>query len=136
VIEEPKCQSALLRAAVCSPIVLVDDDADLCLALSRLLRSAGFPVTTFASAEALLAQGVAEPPACMVVDIHLGGMSWLDLASQLESRGLKIPTIFITAHDNHVTRERVRRAGAAAYLPKPLDDQSLIEAIEKAIQSP
>ena len=70
---------------------------------------------------------------CLVVDIHLGGLSGLDLQEGLASAGSPIPVVFITAHDDGVTRERARRSGAVEYLAKPFDEVALIDAIERAI---
>jgi FixJ family two-component response regulator len=115
------------------PIGIVDDDVSLLRALQRLLRAAGFAVETFRSAEEFLPSARRAGLRCLVLDVHLGGMSGFDLQRQLAGLGEPLPVIFITAHDDAETRERARRAGAVAYLPKPFDEKALVEAIHRAI---
>jgi FixJ family two-component response regulator len=112
---------------------LVDDDAPLRRALQRLLRTAGFAVQAFGSAEELLAFRRVPPPDCLVLDIHLGTLSGFDLHDRVRAGGLSIPTIFITGHDDADTREQARKVGAAGYVPKPFDDHVLLAAIEAAL---
>jgi len=114
-------------------ISIVDDDLSVCRALRRLVQSAGYTVETFASAREFLDSSPSDRTACLVLDIHLDGMSGFELSEQLAADRTAIPTIFITAHDDALTRERVRRAGAAAYLPKPFDEQALLDAIARAV---
>ena len=98
-------------------IGLVEDDPSFRRALRRLLSAAGFSVAAFASAEEFLASESAGATACLVLDVHLGGMSGFDLQQRLATAGVPIPAIFITAHDDPVTRERAR--SGVAYLQKP-----------------
>jgi FixJ family two-component response regulator len=114
-------------------ISIVDDDVSVCRALRRLVRSAGYTVETFASAREFLDSSPSGRTACLVLDIHLDGMSGFELSEQLAEDRTAIPIIFITAHDDAPTRERVRRAGVAAYLPKPFDEQALLHAIAGAV---
>lgn len=113
-------------------IGVVDDDDSVLRALRRLLRSAGFAVKTFGSAEEFLGLEHPETINCLVLDIHMPGLSGFDLQERLADAQLLIPIIFITAHDDPLTRERARKGGVA-YFPKPFDAQSLIGAIEKAL---
>ncbi len=116
-----------------SPLVyVIDDDASLLRALRRLLGAGGFRVCTFSSAEEFLKSERATP-ACLVLDVHLGGLSGLDLQERLIAAGRRIPAVFITAHDDAVTRERARRIGAIDYLRKPFNDESLLAGINRAI---
>ena len=92
-----------------------------------------FAIETFGSAEEFLVAARADPPGCLVVDIHLGRLSGFDLHERLTAAGLTIPTIFITAHDDAPTRERARRAGAIGYLRKPFDDDALIASVQLAL---
>jgi FixJ family two-component response regulator len=116
-----------------SPLVyVIDDDASLLRALRRLLGAGGFRVCTFSSAEEFLGSERATP-ACLVLDVHLGGLSGLDLQERLIAAGRRIPVVFITAHDDAVTRERARRIGAIDYLRKPFNDESLLAGINRAI---
>ncbi len=114
-------------------ISIVDDDLSVCRALRRLVQSAGYRVTTFTSARGFLDSSPLDRTACLVLDIHLDGMSGFDLAERLTADRTAIPIIFITAHDDAPTRERVRQAGVAAYLPKPFDGRALLDAIARAV---
>jgi FixJ family two-component response regulator len=114
-------------------IGVVEDDPSFLRALRRLLSGAGFSVATFASAEEFLASESAGETACLVLDVHLGGMNGFDLQQQLATAGRWIPTIFITANDDSVTRERAR--SGVAYLRKPFREEALVAAIRKALDS-
>jgi len=115
-----------------STIAVVEDDPSFLRALQRLLSGAGFTVATFASAEEFLASESAEGTACLVLDVHLDGMSGFDLSQHLTTAGISIPTIFITAHDDPATRKRAR--AGAAYLRKPFREHALIGAIHQALE--
>jgi FixJ family two-component response regulator len=114
-------------------IGVVDDDASILRALRRLLGAAGFTVKTFASGEELLACHELDTLGCLVLDVHLGGLSGFDVQERLADARRAIPIIFITAHDDAPTRERARRAADSQYLRKPFDDTSLIDAIHTAL---
>ena len=117
-------------------IGVVDDDASILRALNRLLSAAGFTVKTFHSAEEFLA--LEQPPGidCLLLDIHMGGLSGFDLQERLAAQHSPMTVIFITAHDDVPTRERARKSGAVAYVRKPFDEHALIGAIEKAFGPP
>jgi FixJ family two-component response regulator len=114
-------------------ISIVDDDPSVRRALSRLIRIAGYAAESFASAREFLASAPRERSACLVLDIQLdgGGMSGFDLQKQLVADGVAIPTIFITAHGDARTRERVRKSGVAGFLSKPFGDQDLLDLIRR-----
>jgi FixJ family two-component response regulator len=114
-------------------IAIVDDDASVRRAVQRLLRSAGFAVETFATARAFLDADHWAETACLVLDIHLPGMSGIELQEYLAVSRVPIPIVFMTAYDDVPTRERVNRAGAVGYLRKPFDQDTLIGAIGRAI---
>jgi len=114
-------------------ISIVDDDLSVRRALRRLVQSAGYIVETFASACEFLASMPSDRTACLVLDIHLGGMSGFELQRRLAADRAAIPIIFITAHDDTATRERVRQSGGAAYLRKPFDKRALLDAIGRAV---
>jgi FixJ family two-component response regulator len=114
-------------------IAIVEDDASMCTALERLLRAAGFQVVAFPSAEEFLGRSGQERFSCLVLDIHLGGMTGFDLHEHMAASGATVPVIFITAHDDVATRERARKAGVAAYLRKPFDRADLLRAIHGAL---
>jgi len=113
-------------------VYVVDDDESILRALKRLLRSAGYHAVTFRSAEDFIDSAPAGGEGCLILDIRLPGMTGLDLQEKLDSSGAKYVVIFMTAHDNPQWQERARKAGAVAYLKKPFDEQSLMDAIDLA----
>ena len=114
-------------------ISIVDDDLSVRRALSRLVRLAGYAVESFASAREFLASAPRGRTACLVLDIQLdsGGMDGFDLQERLVADGVTIPTIFITAHGDARTRERVKQSGVAGFLSKPFGDQALLDLIRR-----
>lgn len=112
-------------------IIIIDDNPSVLGSLSRLLSAHGFHVQTFASAEAFL-EGVPKLEAdCLLLDIHLGGISGIDLQRQLTSSGTKLPVIFMTAIDCETSRREAHDTGCIAYLKKPFLAKSLLDAIER-----
>ena len=103
-------------------------------AIGRILRVGGFVSEIFSSAEAALASDTVAAD-CLVVDIHLPGMSGFELYNRLALHEVIPPTIFITAHDDPAIRSEARRTGATGYLPKPFRGRTLLDAIHKAISS-
>lgn len=118
-----------------SPILvsIVDDDASVRRALRRMVESAGFAVATFGSGSEMLAGDLPGAAHCLVMDVYLGDMTGFELQRHLAARGVELPTIFITAHDDAVTSERARQARAAAYLLKPVEGDVLVDAISAAL---
>jgi FixJ family two-component response regulator len=115
-------------------VSIVDDDRSVRRALRRLVQFAGFSAETFTSAEDFLSSAALDRTACLVLDIHLnGGMSGFELQAQLTADRVVIPIIFITAHDDVLTRERLETSGAVAYLFKPFNDELLLDAIRGAV---
>ena len=120
---------------VTAPVIaVVDDDPSIRRALDRLVRLAGYTVQTFASAGEFLEALPGGRPACLVLDIHLDGMSGFALQERLAADAVGVPVIFITAHDDVPTRERIQASGAAGYLWKPVDERALLDAIRRAIE--
>ena len=114
-------------------IAIVDDDPSVRRSLHRLLRTVGYAVVTFATAGEFLASLPSRRTICLVLDIQLNDMSGCGLEERLAADGAGVPIVFITAHDDAPTRERIRRSGAAGHLRKPFDDQDLLDAIRQAI---
>jgi FixJ family two-component response regulator len=114
-------------------IGIVDDDPSILRAVKRLLRTAGFTVKTFDSAETLLSSDRLDQINCLVLDIHLGGLNGFDLQERVAGTHPEIPIIFITALDDALTRERARRTGAVDYLNKPFASKTLLAAINRAL---
>jgi len=116
-------------------IALVDDDDSVRNALGRLLSALGFDVTTHESAHEFLTSLKSGRPDCLVADLHMPGITGLDLLRHLMRAGIKIPTIVVTAHDEPGIRERCLSAGAAAVLLKPIDSSNLTNAINAAVSA-
>ena len=114
-------------------IVVVDDDVEMNQAIKRLLNAAGFHAITFPSAEALLEAGAAASAACLVLDVHLPGLSGFELRRRLQQAGTAPPVIFITAYDELASQAKAMDAGAVAYLTKPFPRQTFLSAIARAI---
>ena len=111
-------------------IAIVDDDASVRRSLHRVVQSAGYPVETFASAREFLEWLSRGRAACLVLDVHMNELSGFDLQERLA-----VPIIFITAHDDATTRERIEKSGAAGHLRKPFDGQSVLDAIRDAVSA-
>jgi FixJ family two-component response regulator len=108
-------------------VAIVDDDASVRRSLYRLMRSAGYAVETFASAREYLEWLPRGRAVCVVLDAHMKEMSGFELQTHLS-----VPVIFITSHDDPVTRARIEKSGAADYLWKPFDDHAMLSAIRRA----
>jgi FixJ family two-component response regulator len=115
-------------------IAVVDDDEMVRTGLERLLRTSGYPVSAFASAEEFLASGRLQECRCLIADIRMPGMSGLDLQSRLNDDGHAVPIIFITAHGDEKMRIRAMRTGAAAFLAKPFDRAVLLERVRACLE--
>jgi FixJ family two-component response regulator len=116
-------------------VAIVDDDHSMRSALQGLLKSIGVPSQVFASAEEFLNSGQQHQAACLITDIRMPGISGLELQAKLNAEHCRIPTIFITAHDDGQMRMRALRAGAVEFLAKPFDDGALIETVRAALES-
>ena len=114
-------------------VIVVDDNASLLKSLVRLLAHHGIDSRTFASAEALLESDSVQTATCLMLDIHLGGISGIELQRWLAASGSKRPVIFMTASDDEATRNEEMDAGCIAYLRKPFAGQVLLDAIGKAV---
>jgi FixJ family two-component response regulator len=113
-------------------IAIVDDDSGTLDAIGLLLDAHGFEVRAFDSAEAFLERDVAKQIDCLLLDIHLGGLSGIGLRQRLEASGSTLPVIFITGLDDAATRGQALRAGCVAYLQKPVLARQLMDAIREA----
>ena len=119
-------------AAQPTVMIVVDDDPGFLNSIVRLLSVSGFDVTTFGSAEALLEADAARTATCLLLDIHLGGISGIELRRRLAASGSTCPVILMTAIDDDATRSEAMAAGCIAYLKKPFAPQLLLDAIAKA----
>src|SRR5215468_5139823 len=114
-------------------VFVVDDDVSVCVALSRLFRSAGLHVETFGTAAELLSDDRLRDADCLVLDIHLPDLSGLELQAKLAELGLELPIVFITGRGDIPMSVRAMKAGALEFLTKPFDNQQLLDAIEQGI---
>lgn len=114
-------------------IYIVDDDVSVLRSLKRLVKSAGFAVETFTSAENFLQTGHRREKGCLILDIQLPGINGLDLQEKLAAAHCKIPIIFITAQADTASHARALAAGAVAFFSKPVDTQVLLDAINAAL---
>ncbi len=112
---------------------IVDDDESVRMAIRSLLRSLGFKVETFGSAEDLLGSARLDDIACLIVDLSLPGMSGVDLQRQLLAAKRELPMVFISAHDDPVAQQQALTAGALAFLRKPFSEKALIDAIRSGL---
>jgi FixJ family two-component response regulator len=114
-------------------LAVVDDDADVRVALTRLVSSAGFAVETFASGAEFLHSIEDHEPDCVVLDLHMPEMSGFDVQGALASDHPGVPVVVVTGHDTPESRARAVRMGAKVYLCKPVNDEALLAAIGAAI---
>ena len=114
-------------------VAVVDDDPSMLNAAETLLDAQGFATMVFASAEEFLGRGAATQVDCLLLDIHLGGLSGIELRHRLKDSGSTLPIIFMTALDDEAMVEQAVKAGCVACLRKPFQARQLIEAIKKAV---
>jgi len=115
-------------------VSVVDDDESIRESLPDLLKELGFTARTFPSAEEFLGSEAILQTACLILDIAMPGMCGPDLQSELERRRIKVPIIFITAHEDEAVRSRVLEGGAVDYLLKPFSDVALLNALDAALE--
>jgi FixJ family two-component response regulator len=118
------------------PIVfIVDDDPSIRSLLCKLIKSVGLQAEAFASSGEFLSQPPPAGPACLVLDVRMPGLSGLDLQERLVQLGLDIPIIFITGFGNVPQSVRAMKAGAVDFLQKPFENQTLLDAVNRALES-
>lgn len=117
-------------------IAVLDDEPEMRKALRRLLVSRGFRVEEYERGETLLAALDEQPPDCLLLDLHMPGISGFDVLEALQCRQSSLPVVVITAHDEPGTASRVRSFGARSYLKKPVDKEVLFSAIQAALAHP
>lgn len=118
-----------------APVVfIIDDDPQIRTALDSLIRSVGFSVQSFASAQEFLALKPMDAPGCLVLDVRLPGLSGLDLQGELNQANTQLPIVFITGYGDIPMSVRAMKAGAVEFLTKPFRDQELLDAIGQAIE--
>jgi FixJ family two-component response regulator len=118
-----------------SLVSIVDDDASVRRSTRRLLRSAGYRVETFASAEEFLASGQYRATACLILDLRMPGMNGLELQCRLAEGPTPVPIVFFSAHASAHDEHEALRAGAARFLRKPVEKEVLLLAIRDALKT-
>jgi FixJ family two-component response regulator len=125
-----------MHLAKAAMIAVIDDDISVRRAAKTLLSSLGYTTATFQSAEEFLASGGLEQTACLVTDVHMPGMSGVELQDYLIANGDLTPVIFLTAFPEDALRARVFGAGAFGFLTKPFSAESLIACLNLALAHP
>ena len=115
-------------------IAVVDDEAPVRVALGRLLRLAGFEVLAYESGEAFLAALAGRVPDCALLDVHMPGLTGIDVQGRLRGDGAKLPVVFITASEDPAIAQSALDAGGLQVLHKPISKQELLAAIAFALQ--
>ena len=115
-------------------VFIVDDEASVRKALARLLRSAGYNVAAFGSAEEFLCDCNLATPGCLLLDIAMPDLNGLELQQQLNTSGARWPIIFLTARADASASIQAANQGAFDFLTKPVNDVKLLAVIEKALQ--
>ena len=114
-------------------VIIVDDDQSFRTFLGRLVSTIGLKATLYASAEEFLAARPPDGPACLVLDVQMPGLSGLDLQRELLRTGHLLPIVFITGHGDIPMTVEAMKAGAVGFLPKPLRNQDLLDAVKEGI---
>jgi FixJ family two-component response regulator len=116
-----------------SCVALVDDEAPVRVALARLLRLAGYHVLAFASGEEFLSSLAVRVPDCVLLDIHMPGLTGLQVQARLRASGLVLPVVFITAGDDADAERSALAADGARVLRKPFGNELLLETLSAAL---
>jgi FixJ family two-component response regulator len=113
-------------------ISIVDDDRSFRRAAAGLVESLGYAAAAFGSAEEFLKSGQLDDTACLICDVHMPGMSGIELQDRLLAGGYRIPVVFITAYSDAKARAQALAAGALGFLDKPFGEQELIACLDRA----
>jgi FixJ family two-component response regulator len=113
-------------------VAIVDDEPSVRKALERLMRIAGFEVTVFATGAEFLARLAVDAPDCVVLDVHMPGLSGFDVQGALRDRERPVPVVMITGYDSAEAFEEAMARGAFACLRKPVDGPALIDAVSRS----
>jgi FixJ family two-component response regulator len=114
-------------------VFVVDDSSSVRTGIRRLLAPLRHPVRVFASAEQFIASTDTHSRGCLVMDVRLPGMSGLELQQRIAEQGWVLPIVFVTAQEDHATRDAALRRGAADYLPKPFPCDQLLADVRRAM---
>jgi FixJ family two-component response regulator len=114
-------------------ISIIDDDQHFRVSMRKLVMLLGYTVEEFSSADDFLASRVLPETACLVTDVHMPGMSGIELHGRLIKLGYAIPTILVTAYPDEGVRDQVMKDGVVCYLSKPVDDGDLERCLRSAL---
>lgn len=118
------------------PIVfVVEDDESVRKSLGRLIRAEGFEARLFESPERFLSEVTSMPAACVVLDLTMPRISGLEVQNRLKELGIRMPVIVVSARDDDATRREAKQCGAKFFFRKPVDERTLIDAIDWAVNS-
>ncbi len=117
------------------PIAIVDDDASVRTALARLLRANGYSTVTHPSGRDFLDSPALHEVECLILDMHMPGMSGADVLEEVAVAATKLPVVLTTGRYEVDFAQRSLDAGASAFLRKPIDEASLLEAVDVALHA-
>jgi FixJ family two-component response regulator len=115
-------------------ISIIDDDESIRAGLNNLVRSLGYAVHAFASAEAFLQSAQLHSTSCVIADVRMPERSGVELQSHLRSQGNQVPFIFITAVPEESIRRQALSEGAICFMTKPFDESTLITCLDTAVE--
>jgi FixJ family two-component response regulator len=115
-------------------VFVVDDDEAVRRGLAALLGAKGYAVETFPTAEAFLAGATPKPPACILADVRMPGMSGLELQAQLKQRDVRLPMVVITGHGDVAMAVAALKGGAVDFIEKPFDADAIVAAIAEGVR--
>jgi two-component system, LuxR family, response regulator FixJ len=122
--------AAIVDMAVQRSVHVIDDDEAVRDSMRALLESMGIEVSDYASARDFLVRLDDGPAGCVLLDLHMPGMTGLELLDLLRARGVRIPVVAISGRSDGALKERVLRAGARALLEKPVDEATLMHELD------
>ncbi len=114
-------------------VFVVDDDASVRKSLARLVKAAGYEAETFASVRDFLARRPFDGPCCLVLDVRMPGLTGLDLQEALRAAGQRLSIVFITGYRDVAVSVKAMKGGAVDFLTKPVDEGTLLGAIQQAV---
>ena len=111
-------------------VYVVDDDASVRKAMTRMFKSLGFEVATFRTAREFLDYELADLPGCLVLDVRMPGQTGIELQEELVACYVDLPIVFLSGHGDIPMTVKAMRSGAADFLTKPVDEKQLVEAVQ------
>jgi FixJ family two-component response regulator len=134
-LRRPVSASGKIALSKLPLVAIIDDEESVRATTDSLVRSLGYVVHTFASAEEFLRSDRLNDFACVLTDVQMPGMSGVQLQDHLRGRGYGVPFIFFTAFPDEETRAHALAAGAVCYLTKPFEGQGLVQGLEVALKT-